>query len=293
MPPPTDNPNAALLKICWLLMLAWTLISVVSVVRPDLLSPNTGRFINVTLMSVFVLAHGAMHFGARVILSYFVIAVVVTNITENASIISGFPFGQYHHTQAMGPQLIHVPLIVGPIFAVAGYLAWMLSGLLLGDTGFQANSSTRWARVLIAALITTSWDLCVDAIGGTVNRDWVWADGGPWFGVPLLNFFGWVLTMWIIFELFSRYLKRCQPTAGVAVASAFWLQPIVFWLLMAAQFPLVAILVPDFAISDPTGAIWQSADLLQSMALTSAFTMGFVCLLSYAQLTRARELQRS
>ena len=272
-------------NIAWAIIAAWLVVTLLSFFAPQLLSANNARFINVALLSAFTFVHGSERYGLRGITVYFVIAVVVTNITENCSIITGFPFGQYHHTAAMGPQIWHVPIIVGPIFAVAGYLSWMLAGILLRDV-FSNKHINGVARPLIAAFITTSWDFCVDAIGGTANRDWVWAEGGPWFGVPWLNFFGWMLTMWIIFQMFSFYLARHGELRLIPANSVYWMQVIVYWTLIALQFPLLAVIVPTLTFTDPVGHVWHSTHLFESMALVSIFTMLFVSVVAYCVISR-------
>jgi putative membrane protein len=271
-------------RTLWAIILVWLLVTLASFFLPSLMPANTARFINVALLSAFTLLHGSQRYGAAIVV-YFLLAVVVTNIFENMSIITGFPFGAYHHTAAMGPKLWHVPIIVGPIFAVAGYLAWVLAGILLGDV-FSDPRGVVFGRPLVAAFITTSWDLCVDAIGGTANRDWVWANGGPWFGVPLLNFFGWMLTMWVTFQLFAVFMARRQAPRAIPATATYWRQPIVYWLLIGLQFPLLAAIVPAAPLSDPAGQVWRSSDLFQSMALTSVFTMLFTALLTWLVLAR-------
>jgi putative membrane protein len=276
------------LVLAWLVIGLWLIVTLTSFFAPALLSANDARFINVTLMSVFTLLHGAQRYRLSGILVFFALAVVVANATENLSIVTGFPFGQYHHTAAMGPRIAHVPLIIGPIFAVAGYLSWVIAGVLLGDVFAAPRRTLALARPVIAAFVTTTWDFCVDAIGGTVNRDWIWADGGPWFGVPWLNFFGWMLTMWLIFQAFAVYLKFAAAPTRVPARSGYWLQPIVFWALIALQFPLLAAIVPAATLTDPAGGEWRSTDLFASMALVSVFTMGFTVVLATQLWWRAR-----
>ena len=269
----------------WLVILLWSAVTLTSFFQPSILDANTARFINVGLLTAFTLIHGRVRYGAGIFV-YFVIAALVTNIFENMSIVTGFPFGGYEHTTAMGPKVWQVPIIVGPIFAVAGYIAWVIAGILLGDV-FSQPRGIACARPLIAAFLTTSWDLCVDAIGGTANRDWIWVEGGPWFGVPWLNFFGWMLTMWVSFQLFSLYLARRDAPREIRANHVYWQQPIVYWLLIGLQFPLLALIVPEMALTDPTGQIWQSTQLFQSMAITSVFTILFTALLAGLVLSRA------
>jgi putative membrane protein len=277
--------------VAWAIIAAWAAVTLVSFFAPAWLDPNAARFVNVALLSAFTLWHGAGRYGWRTIAVYFAIGVLVTNATENLSIVTGFPFGHYHHTEAMGPKIWHVPIIVGPIFTVAGYLAWQLAGIILGDVFRAADRTIGVARPLIAAFITTSWDLCVDAIGGTVNRDWVWAEGGPWFGVPLLNFFGWMLTMWIIFQLFAFWLSRGEAPREIPARSSYWTPVIAYWTLIALQFPLLAWIVPELDLTDPTGQAWTSSALFQSMALVSIFTMLFTVIIAASVLPRARKAE--
>lgn len=286
----TNTSRPSSLTPEWLIIGAWTVVTLSSFFLPSTLDANTARFINVALLSAFTLLHGRHQYGSGIAV-YFVIAVLATNVFENMSIVSGFPFGQYEHTAAMGPKIWHVPIIVGPIFAVAGYIAWVIAGILLGDV-FSKARGIAFARPVIAAILTTSWDLCVDAIGGTANRDWIWANGGSWFGVPWLNFFGWLLTMWVSFQLFAFYLNRREPLVQISPVSVYWRQPIVYWLLIGLQFPLLALLVPSGELTDPTGQVWQAKHLFVSMAITSVFTMLFTGLLAWLLLSRAATQNR-
>lgn len=291
MPLTTGNDAGRGLVLGWLLIGAWLGLTLWSLLAPAQLPYTLARYLTLLVMIAFTFVHGARRYGVAGMLVYFVIVVGVANLFENLSITTGFPFGAYHHTAAMGPQLLHVPLIVGPIFAVAGYLGWVLAGCLLGAAERGARALT-FAQPLIAAFITTSWDLCVDPIGGTLNRDWVWAAGGGWFGVPWRNFFGWLLTMWVGFQLFAFHLAWWQRVRSPPPTRAWWLQPVVFWTLIALQFPLLYTLLPDARVSDPSGTAWQAADLLESMAIVSVFTMLFTALLAYCALARANPFPR-
>lgn len=279
------------LALGWLLIGAWFALTLLSLLAPQLLPYTHARYLTLAIMVAFTFVHGARRYGIAGTLIYFLLVAGMANVFENLSITSGFPFGAYHHTAAMGPQLLHVPLIVGPIFAVAGYLGWVLAGCLLGDAERGTRGLTL-SQPLVAAFITTSWDLCVDPIGGTLNGDWVWAAGGGWFGVPWRNFFGWMLTMWLANQLFAIYLAWWHRLRTPPPGRAWWLQPVLFWTLIALQFPLLYVLLPDTLVRDPSGTSWQVADLLESMAIVSVFTMLFTALLAYCALARANNLSR-
>jgi uncharacterized membrane protein len=78
-------------------------------------------------LTLFGLLHGALTYGWRGILFFLFVCLGVSNAFENLSILTGFPFGWYHYSDALGPKLFQVPLLIGPC------LFW--HGLSLVDAG--------------------------------------------------------------------------------------------------------------------------------------------------------------
>jgi len=50
------------------------------------------------LLFPFALVHGARRYGWKSIAVFMVITLIVSNILENSSILTGFPFGHYYYT---------------------------------------------------------------------------------------------------------------------------------------------------------------------------------------------------
>src|SRR5258708_25419766 len=82
---------------------------------------------------LFGLFHGASTYRWRGIVFFIVVCLGVSNVFENLSILTGFPFGWYHYGDKMGPRRFLVPLLIGPLYFVLGYLSWTLSRAILGD----------------------------------------------------------------------------------------------------------------------------------------------------------------
>ena len=106
----------------------------------------------------------------------------------------------------------------------------------------------------------------------------------------LENFFGPMLSMWLAFHLFSVFVSKRRLPISIPADASYWGQPIVFWLLIVLQFPLLAAIAPSTQLIDATGHVWSSSDLFQSMALVSLFTMIFTACLAWLILARQREL---
>src|SRR5579871_5645591 len=157
----------------------------------------------------FALVDGAWHYGWRGILVFAAICTVIGNVVENVGIATGFPFGRYEFLELMGPRVIHVPVLLGLAYVGMAYVSWMLACLIVG----QAKRRVA-ALPVVASVIMVTWDWAQDPVWATLLHAWRWRDGGPWFGVPLSNYFGWFLTAFLIYRAFSLYLRRWPSDAG-------------------------------------------------------------------------------
>lgn len=98
---------------------------------------------------------------------------------------TGVPFGAYHYTDRLQPQLGGVPLLIPLAWLMMLPPAWAVASALTGRT--------RGLRfVAVSALAFTAWDLFLDPqmVGWGF---WVWAEPSGYFGIPWLNFLGWLL----------------------------------------------------------------------------------------------------
>jgi hypothetical protein len=102
---------------------------------------------------------------------------------EWAGTRSGFPFGAYRYTGLLRPAVATVPLVVPLAWAGMG-----LPGYAVGAT----LARSRAGRVAAGAVALTAWDLFLDP-QMIHNGFWRWAHPGPYHGVPLSNFAGWLL----------------------------------------------------------------------------------------------------
>ncbi|MCY0888649.1 MAG: carotenoid biosynthesis protein [Alicyclobacillaceae bacterium] len=104
-------------------------------------------------------------------------------LVEVLGVHTGFPFGAYRYTGALGLQLWHVPLAIGG--------AWVL----IGGASFLAARElfvSPWAQSIAAPLLGVCLDALLDPVASHVLRDWTWLSGGPWYGIPRQNFIAWM-----------------------------------------------------------------------------------------------------
>src|SRR5216684_7558971 len=241
----------------------WVLVVVYAVV--ELVNPVFPLHIPIPLVIlipvVFGLIHGALRYKWSGILTFIVICLVVSNLLENTSILTGFPFGHYHYTNVLGPKLFLVPLVIGPAYFSTGYLAWMLSTVLVGDVRRQSSAFTTFVVPFIASFLMVVWDLCFDPTSSTIGHAWIWEQGGGYFGVPLTNYLGWFFTVYVFFQLFAlslRLRKASRKGEEPALPRSYYAQAIVMYALIGLVI-VVNYLVggPNTAITDAAGIVWQ------------------------------------
>src|ERR1700686_4081290 len=177
------------------------------------------------------LAHCTLTYGWKNTLAFFAICLVVTFALENVGSLTGALFGRYHFE--VGAQLPHVgviPVIVGPLWFGMGYFAWIVAGTLLGGADRNLDRQLNiMVQPVIAAFVMTQWDFVIDAPASTISRAWIWRDGGAYFGVPLTNFFGWLLTSWTFYQLFALYLASRGEVRPIRRNRALRLAAILFY----------------------------------------------------------------
>jgi putative membrane protein len=237
--------------------------------------------LNVLSSLAFALIDGARHYRVRGILVFAAICALIGNIAENLGISTGFPFGHYYFTSLMGPKLFQVPVLLGLAYIGMAYISWTLARQIAG-------SATHLLTVPITgSFIMVAWDLAQDPVWGTVLHGWVWIEGGPWFGVPISNYFGWYATVFVMYLVFALYLGRNRQALS-ATANGVTARPaIVFYALCAIGNILQTLRRADPAVvQDPSGHSWRVADISAASALISIFAMGAFAVFAWTSSSR-------
>jgi uncharacterized membrane protein len=163
--------------------------------------------------------------GIRRTLVTFGLVAVITWSMEFIGTATGFPFGRYSYTDALQPQIGHVPLLIPVAWFMMLVPAWAIAQLIIGR-------KNRLVYLLISAGAMTAWDLFLDP-QMVAWGFWHWEDEGAYFGIPLSNYFGWLLTAFVASVIVRPY-RYALPDAPLLMmyAGVWFLQTIgqaVFW----------------------------------------------------------------
>jgi uncharacterized membrane protein len=241
------------------------------------------------LAAIFIvcaLAHAAFAYGMRRALILFIAGNVISFAMENFGAATGFPFGSYHFE--VGANLPHVgliPIIVGPLWFGACYFSWVIASVLLdgADRGLDRRFNLI-ALPIVAAFVVTQWDLVMDAPNATIAKAWIWHDGGGMFGVPLSNYLGWLVTSWLIFQVFALYLRRSGVGPYPDRSTTLPVIGILFYLGSGLTHAVPLIIGQTGEAVDARGYVWQVHDIREATVAILLLTMVFTALLAALRL---------
>lgn len=125
----------------------------------------------------------------------------ITLLVEIIGSATGFPFGDYHYTAWLQPQIQHVPLLIP--------LAWFM--MLPPSWAVAYRFRENWLLfAAVSALALTAWDLLLDP-QMVQWQLWVWDQPGAYFGIPLLNYFGWFMTAFVLTLILRPSALELRP----------------------------------------------------------------------------------
>ena len=173
-----------------------------------------GVEIKTIFMLSFSLFHAWYFIGWRKTLIFFVITAGISWGYEQVGVETGLIYGNYHYTDYLGEKIGHVPIIIPLAWFMMIYPSYIIANMIFsGKALFRQNKISQIILLsLLSAIIMTAWDFVIDPYlsGPTVNA-WVWENGGEYFGIPIHNFFGWILTTFSIYLIYRIFENKTKP----------------------------------------------------------------------------------
>lgn len=181
----------------------------------------------IQVSAVLAILHHA--WGMARTLKTFATVAVLSYFAELIGSTTGIPFGKYHYTELLQPQLAGVPLLIPLAWMMMLPPAWAIAEMILSRSSPQ-SSTPKLPFVILSALAFTAWDLFLDPqmVGWGF---WVWEIPGEYFGIPLVNYLGWFLVSALITWI-ARPENLPVGPLGLVYALTWVLQTIgqaIFW----------------------------------------------------------------
>ena len=226
----------------------------------------------------FCFFHSLLGLGWLNSLIYLLLILVFSWIWEEFGVLTGVLFGAYHYTDLMPYHISQVPLEIPFSWFVFQYLSFSLADLIInGQSHIRTKRLTGDWRAefihgimlsLTTGIVIVGWDLVADPMGSTTSNLWQWEhDNGYFFGVPLLNYFGWFLVT-VVFTgvyLLLEHFNPIRPIGRLSLPHA--LCPVVLYCGFILYY---------FCLSDPA-----------ELGLVALFSMGMPVLIALFRMVQA------
>lgn len=144
---------------------------------------------------------------------------------ETFALITGFPYGHFGYSEHLGYKLF-------------GYVPWTVAFawtplMLCAYAAARSLFASRIKRIICATSLLVVFDLIIDP--GAVKLGFWQYPSGTYYGVPVSNYFGWVVSGAIgsaIMEGAVSYFRPLLPPPVQLGSSAFFIM--FFWTALAA-----------------------------------------------------------
>ncbi|HZJ01077.1 MAG TPA: carotenoid biosynthesis protein [Gemmatimonadaceae bacterium] len=167
----------------------------------------------------------------------------------------GIPFGAYSYSAALNPMwLSRVPLGIPLSWFYMAVPSYAFALLLV-------PKAATLRRITLGSFILLAWDLALDPAMSSATKYWEWAEQGSYYGMPLLNLFGWYVTgvllmgalallraeSWIsrlpVRWLAGFYGVNLLLALGISISAGLWLSLV----LTVAAFSITIVVASIFS----------------------------------------------
>lgn len=160
----------------------------------------------------FALLHASQREGWSRALRLLGSVFVVSLLFESVGVATGWIYGPYHYTHKLGPLFLGlVPYLIPLAWFMTSYPSFVIADRLL--PAVWKRPGRLLAVAAVGGLVMTAWDLVMDPFMVAAGH-WVWETPGPYFGIPLQNFWGWWLTVFTSLALYLLISGKAPQTAS-------------------------------------------------------------------------------
>ena len=176
---------------------------------------NAVTWVIVVVGSSLSVVHAWLSRGRRTALGVLVLVGATAVAVEAVGLATGFPYGRYSYSDALGPTLLGVPFLVPLAWLMMAWPSWVLADRL---TRVRRRPA---ARIAVAAAVFAGWDVVLDPQMVQAGY-WTWAHPEPGLPgidtVPLTNLAGWLLAGAVLMALLDLLVRRTAVPGGPRIS---------------------------------------------------------------------------
>ncbi|GAA3171223.1 carotenoid biosynthesis protein [Blastococcus jejuensis] len=168
----------------------------------------------VGLGSALSLVHAGTSRGRRTALGLLLLVGGTAVAFEAVGLATGFPYGEYRYSDALGPTLLGVPFLVPLAWLMMAWPSFLLAEHL---------ARRRPVRIAVAAAVFAAWDVVLDPQMVQAGY-WTWTHPQPGLPgidtVPLTNLAGWLLAGTVLMTALDLLVARTRAAGSPRIGPA-------------------------------------------------------------------------
>jgi bisanhydrobacterioruberin hydratase len=186
---------------------------------PEAPGAEAGSYVSAFLIALPSFVALSEYLGARRAALSLLALAAFAYVVEMVGVVTGFPYGSFHYGDALGGRILGLVPFMLPVS-----YAPLVIGAVAASWRSERQSRALW--ILRSALLLTLIDGVLDP-GAASLGFWVWPEGGAYYGVPLSNYAGWLLSGAVATALLLAVGRWSEtPTPGLldsaTIATSFW-----------------------------------------------------------------------
>ncbi len=163
---------------------------------------------SILLISIPTMLAAVRWLGYRDASLLFVVLGVFALAIESLAIVTGLPYGQFSYSSALGYKILGiVPWTVFFAWTPLILAAYVCAGKLFENL---------FLRIVALSVLLTVFDLVLDP-GAVRMGFWTFDEIGWFYGVPISNFLGWLISGALGAVVLELFLLRVRPLLPVPV----------------------------------------------------------------------------
>jgi uncharacterized membrane protein len=174
----------------------------------------------VVLGSLLSVVHAGLGRGVRTAAGLVVLVAATAIAFEAVGLATGFPYGSYRYSDALGPTLMGVPFLVPLAWLMMAWPSWVLADRLAAPVRPARRAAV---RISAAAALFAAWDVVLDPQMVQAGY-WTWTHPRPGLPgidtVPLTNLAGWLLAGLVLMALLDVLVTRTSVPGAPRIGDA-------------------------------------------------------------------------
>ncbi|MBI4894513.1 MAG: carotenoid biosynthesis protein [Candidatus Aenigmarchaeota archaeon] len=208
---------------------------------PEIITDWTKSVMVFSLCSIYLF----WSIGSKKAVVFLVITLSMSFLLELIGITTGYPLGvTYSYDESFSPAtLFGLPVTVPINWAIINILGYSIVTHMLTLSGRnKPNADSRKISLLLLivldGLVVTAMDVVLDPLK-VAQGSWTWAEGGPFYGIPIGNYVGWFVISSVSIGLF-RFIEYKRPREEHILRGTMSVMPSVMYMFIAGYLCISA-----------------------------------------------------